>query len=200
MQVKATVHYFYTLGTLGAGGVTYTRWGSSSCSNSTGAQLVYNGSAAGTWFSNSGGGAEKICLPNDPDYLSGTTGLPSTESNIYGAEYEFGLGPQAIRSVWPYTAPCAVCHVPNRAAAIMVPAKSSCPPSWSMEYYGYLTTESDHHHRSSFNCVDVNPEVVPGTGADSNGALFYFVSSTCTGIACPPYENGRILSCAVCTK
>ena len=84
----------------------------------------------------------------------------------------------------------------------MVPAKSLCPPSWTMEYYGYLTSEYySGHYRSSFNCIDVNPEGIPGTSGNEDGALFYYVGVDCGyGLDCPPYEDNRILSCAVCTK
>ena len=197
-------HYSYCyvltegfIGTSGVSGVTYTRWGNSSCPSSTGAQLVYARRAGGTFYQRTGGGAEKLCLPNDPDYLPGTTGV-SVTTNIYGAEYEFSGGP--IRNSLNHNVPCAVCYVPTRVTAIMVPTKSLCPPSWTREYYSYLTTEHFTHHRSSFNCIDVNPEIIPGTSANTDGALFYYVESTCTGLACPPYQSGRVLSCAVCTK
>ena len=73
-------------------GATYTIWGKSSCPSSTGAQLVYAGRAGGNLFSQSGGGAEKLCLPKDPDYLPGTTGYTAL-SHMYGGEYEFRSGP-----------------------------------------------------------------------------------------------------------
>ena len=84
----------------------------------------------------------------------------------------------------------------------MIPAQIQCPPTWTREYYGYLSTERAGHHRSSFNCVDVNPEVIGNSGANGEGALFYYALSACdsNGLSCPPYENGRILSCVVCTK
>ena len=180
------------------GGVTYTRWGSSSCDNSTEAELVYAGRAGGTWFAHSGGAAEKVCLPDDPDYLPETTGV-TVNNFIDGAEYEFNSGPNS--NIYEHNVPCAICFVPTRATAMMVPAKSLCPPSWTREYYGYLTTEHDNNRRSSFDCLDVNPEVIPGTGADSiNATTFNYVDTTRNGLACPLYENGRILSCAVCTK
>ena len=179
--------------------MTYTRWGNSSCPSSTGAQLVYAGRAGGTTHLSDGGAAEKLCLPNDPDYLPRTEGFSGLSSHIYGAEYQPYGGLNS--NVHDHDVPCAVCHVPTRATVIMVPAKSLCPSSWTREYYGYLTTEHDGHHRSSFNCIDINPEVIPGTSADNgDGALFYYVGATCNGLPCPPYENGRILSCAVCTK
>ena len=82
----------------------------------------------------------------------------------------------------------------------MIPAKTQCPSSWTREYYGYLTAQSDSHYRSSYECVDSSPKATPGSSGHHNGALFYYVGGTCNGLACHPYESSRILSCTVCTK
>ena len=82
----------------------------------------------------------------------------------------------------------------------MIPAKTTCPPSWTQEYYGYLMSERYAHHRTMFECVDSDPVSVPGSAASTNGVLFYFVESRSNGIACPPYEDGKELACTVCTK
>ena len=198
-RVNSYTMHGYIL-TIGVSGVTYTRWGSSSCPNSTEAQLVYAGRAIGTKHNTQGGGAEKLCLPNDPDYLPGTTGhRQSGISHIHGAEYEFFVN-TPNRNVDNQVAACAICHVPTRATVIMVPGKTLCPSSWTREYYGYLTTERETYYRSIFTCIDVNAEGVAGAGINTEGAHFYYAGTTCTGIACPPYEDNRILSCAVCTK
>ena len=85
---------------------------------------------------------------------------------------------------------------------IMVPAKTECPSSWTREYYGYLMTEREHtsHHRSSFDCVDVSPDTVPGGSGSTDGALFQYVKATCNGLQCPPYEANKVVTCVVCTK
>ena len=188
-----------TSDTSSATGTTYTRWGKVSCPSDNGTELLYAGKAGGAKYSTRGGGVEKLCLPDNPDYLPGTTGF-ARNALIYGAEYEFYSGSGPVTNVYNHIAPCAVCYVPNRATAVMIPAKTECPSSWTREYYGYLTSERDAYHRSSFTCVDVNPEFVPGTSVNTEGALFYYTSSTCIGLNCPPYENNRILSCVVCTK
>ena len=83
----------------------------------------------------------------------------------------------------------------------MIPAKTTCPTSWTREYYGYLMSDRYGHRRTMFECVDRYAESVPGTAASRGGALFYFVESRCNyGIACPPYADGRELACTVCTK
>ncbi len=84
----------------------------------------------------------------------------------------------------------------------MIPAKVNCPSSWTREYYGYLMTERFDLNRNSFECVDVDAEILAGSvmgGGD--GAFFYFTESRCaSGNNCPPYVEGRELPCVVCTK
>ena len=183
-------------------GVTYIRWGKNSCPNVTGTELVYAGRASGSEHRNQGGGAEKLCLPTDPDYINDprSTGGPPI-SSLHGVEYHAINGPN--QNVYEHNVPCAVCYASTRTAMIMIPAKTQCPSSWTREYYGYLMTEREHqnHHRSSFDCVDVNPDVVPGAGANTEGALYQYVIASCnTGIQCPPFVSNKVLSCAVCTK
>ena len=159
---------------------------------------MYSGRAGGTSWSDQGGAAEKICLPDNPDYTNDTFGTVGTNV-VSGAEYEFHSSLHS--SLSQHNAPCALCYVPTRATAIMVPAKTACPSSsWTREYYGYLTTEHRNTRRSSYTCLDINPEAVGGTNTSTNPALLYFSSTDCNGLSCPPYQTNRVLSCAVCTK
>ena len=181
--------------------MTYTRWGKTSCPNSTGAQLVYSGRAGGTKYNSQGGSAETICIPENPDYIPETAQvIVPWFSTVQGAEYEFFAGP--LENHTQYNAPCAVCDVPSRSRAIMIPAKTMCPPSWTREYYGYLTTDAEvhAHQRSSYTCLDISPESIAGTSANTDPLLIHYTITNCNGLSCPPFENGRILSCAVCTK
>ena len=57
------------------GGVVYIRWGKTSCPNVTGTELVYAGRAGGSWYRHTGGGANYLCMPNDPDYLAYQSGV-----------------------------------------------------------------------------------------------------------------------------
>ena len=183
-------------------GVTYIRWGKNSCPTTPGTTRVYEGRAGGTRYIIQGGGAEKLCLPLDPDYIDAprSTSTSIYYSTLHGAEYELHNGP--LHNLFEHNVPCAVCYASTRATMIMVPAKTQCPSSWTREYYGYLMTERGitGHHRSSFDCVDVNPGVVPGGTGNTDGALFYYVIATCNGLQCPPYQANRVVSCAVCTK
>ena len=85
----------------------------------------------------------------------------------------------------------------------MIPARTSCPTGWTTEYYGYLMSQGsywDNRHRTSFECIDKDQDSVPGSQADTDGALFYHVEANCNGIPCPPYNNYKELNCVVCTK
>ena len=97
-------------------GVTFTRWGKILCPNATGAQLVCTRRAGGTCFNRRGGAAEKVCMPEDPNYTSETAGLSSEHNQMFGSEYQFNAGPQNLRGLYQYNVPCAVCYVPTRAA------------------------------------------------------------------------------------
>ena len=178
-----------------SGGVTYTRWGKSSCPNVTGTELVYAGRAGGSYFRHTGGGANYLCMPLDPWYnLTHAAGVRD-HSYVYGAEYE-----NPLQGSHQHNVPCAVCYVSTRETVLMVPAKSSCPTSWTREYYGYLMSDYKGHHRTTFECVDKDQESVSGSQANTDGALFYHVEASCNGMACPPYVAEKELNCVVCTK
>ena len=184
------------------GGVVYTRWGKNSCPNVTGTELVYAGRAGGSWFSHTGGGANYLCMPNDPDYLTYQPGVQGW-SYVYGTEYETGGTP--LKAVHNHNVPCAVCYASTRVAVTMIPAKTQCPSTWTLEYSGYLMSAykgdaCNPHYRTMFECVDKNAGSVPGSAPNTNGAMFLHVEASCTGMPCPPYDPQKELTCAVCTK
>ena len=184
-------------GPANGGGVTYTRMGKTTCRQ--GAERIYEGYAASGWYNHKGNGANYLCLPKDPQYLS--TANPAADSYLFGAEYEtsnrvFG------KTTHDYNVPCAVCFAPKKSTKLMIPAKTSCPKSWTREYYGYLMTEYyGHYANKQYECVDHYPDVIAGSARNRNGALFYFVEAVCNhGLPCGPYVAGRAVTCAVCTK
>ena len=180
-----------------AGGVVYVRWGHNSCPSS-GAQLVYTGRAGGAGYSQNGG-SNPQCLPLDPNYLKYQPNK-QTHSYIYGAEYE--ETDFVVANSHDTDVPCAVCFVATRNAVYMMPAKYTCPEDWTTEYYGYLMAERSHpsHKRSLFSCVDKSLTSVIGSKHNHDGFLFYRVEGRCGSLPCPPYEETKELTCAVCTK
>ena len=185
------------------GGVVYTRWGRTTCPSTSGTQLLYAGRAAGSFYDQSGGGANYLCLPEQPQYSTYTAGSQGGRAYLYGAEYQTGNGyaNSPLRSFHDHNVPCAVCYTSTRETVVMIPARLTCPSSWTREYYGYLMAERYSHNRSTFECVDRYPQSVPGSIANTNGALFYHTEVGCShGIPCPPYDTQKKLTCVVCTK
>ena len=184
----------------GNGGVTYTIWGKITCPK--GAELIYRGYAGGGFYNQKGNGANFLCLPKDPQYLSRTA--PTWQSYLYGSEYETN-NKIFRKTTQNYNVPCAVCYVANKSTKLVIPAKVTCPKLWTREYYGYLMTEYHNHIRNAvYECVHVSPDVIPGSAKNTNGALFYFVEAVCgRGLPCGPYGPyiaKRAVTCVVCTK
>ena len=185
------------------GGVVYTRWGKRTCPSVAGTTLVYSGRVGGTWYAHKGGAANHLCMPDDPDYLSYQPGVQGY-SYVYGAEYETFTGSGApLSAVHNHNVPCAVCYASTRVAVTMIPAKTRCPSTWTLEYTGYLMSETrlyNGRQRTMYECIDKNPDSVPGSASNTDGAVFYHVEASCNGMLCPPYDPQKELTCAVCTK
>ena len=183
------------------GGVTYTRWGKTSCSTVSGTELVYAGITAGSEHrGHSGGGANYLCMPHNPQYGRYQPGVQGY-SPIFGTEYQTYAG-SPLASSLDHNVPCAVCYVSTRETALMLPARLECPTSWTLEYSGYLMSayKNGDHYRTMFECEDSDPDTIPGSSANTDGAQFFHTEATCNGLPCGPYDPQKELTCAVCTK
>ena len=186
-----------------SGGAVYTRWGRTVCPATSGTELVYKGLAAGPKYDQTGGGANYLCITEEPQYLSKTipkySANPNFISYLYGTEYQV----PGFSSINNHNVPCAVCYTSQRSSKLMIPGRITCPQSWTEEYEGYLITEyRTHLHTKVYECVDKDGETVPG-GQDDNGnsARFNLVGAVCNvGLPCPPYVANRPITCVVCTK
>ena len=182
------------------GGVVYTRWGRTTCPSTPGTELLYAGRLGGTFHNVQGGAANYLCMPEHPEYFQYTAGVQGA-SIVVGAEYETGWnGGGPLQSVSHHNIPCALCYVSARETVVMLPAKIQCPSSWTLEYNGYLLTNHYGHRRGMFECMDMNPESVPGSAANVDAVLLYHTEAGCNGLPCPPYDPQKELACAVCTK
>ena len=182
-----------------SGGVVYTHWGRTTCPSTPGTQLVYSGRAAGSHNNNKGGGSDILCMPDDPEYSVYAAGVQGT-STIYGAEYHSRTD-QPFGDVHLDNIPCGVCSG-IQSKVLMIPAKMNCPTNWQREYYGYLMApHTTGDYRAAFLCVDKDPEVVAGQGHNnplSNNP--HHVEASCDGLACPPYDQEKEITCVVCTN
>ena len=155
------------------------------------------GYVAKSRYTHTGGGVNYLCLHNDPQWPDVTTSNFESGDRIYGVEYETLTGIDS--STYNDDAPCAVCHVDGRGDDLMIPGQRSCPQNWTKEYEGLLVTSHYSHKKSTFVCLDRNPEVVAGGEEDKNGGLFYTVQAACGSLPCPPYVSGFEIACVVCT-
>ena len=179
------------------GGLTYVRWGRTVCREQTVA--VYVGRAASSRWDAPGGTSDYICLTNNPAYGDDNHDGSQRFSTLHGVEYEtFADAP--LSGLRNHNAPCVLCHVTSQNAVFMLPGSRSCPDTWTIEYSGYLMTSYGGAGRRSAVCVDKDAEMLDGEGPNTNGALFYHIEATCNGLQCPPYDEEKELTCAVCSK
>ena len=177
-----------------SGGVTYVRWGRTTCPNTMDTELVYAGRAAGGLKENTGGTSDILCLPEQPEYMNFTQDL-AARSTINGVEYQTNYD-QPLYDVYEQNVPCVICHATQRESSLMIPARISCPDTWTLEYSGYLMTAHDSEKgRQSATCVDKDPKTVPGEADHTRGTRFQHIKATCNGIQCPPYDSQKELTC-----
>ncbi|XP_065907801.1 uncharacterized protein [Dysidea avara] len=176
------------------GVVTYVRWGNSTCPN--GADTIYSGVVAGSGYRDAGAAVDPLCLPPNPQYLKSQSGYQGY-AKLFGAEYQLHAN-SPIDHADNRNVPCSLCQAYGRTNKIMIPSHYECPPGWNTEYHGYLMAG---RHTSSaatqYTCMDKSLEQIPGSGADTDGYLFYTVEAYCNHfIPCSDKE----LTCVVCTK
>ena len=164
--------------TIGEGGVTYIRWGRTSCPTVDGTEDVYNGITAGSYHGHTGGGSNYICMVKEARYHSRSV-TRGSGSYIYGTEYE--TAGNALNSLNNNNVPCAACHVTTRSAQLMIPGTDQCPGGWTSEYTGWLMSEHyTHKGRTMYVCVDKDAQPVPHLGAHDNGiAQMYHTTVGC---------------------
>ena len=170
------------------------------------------GYAAGPHFNEAGSGSNFLCLPESPEWKNYIDGKQQSGS-IYGIEYElFNTGDPHPRNnifsennsdgpLYNKPAPCAICYVQGRSTVVMVPARTQCPDGWTLEYPGYIVsqTSGQQRHRSNYICWDEAPEVAVG-GTQQDQAVIYPVEVKCGSLPCSVYTSGRELTCVVCSK
>ena len=174
--------------------VTYIRWGNSTCPY--GADTIYSGAVAGSWYDHTGAAVDPLCLPPDPQYLKYQSTYEGY-ARLYGAEYELPNGSPMDRSN-NRNVPCALCQVYGRTNKIMIPSHYECPSGWRREYYGYLMAGAhDHKAATQYTCVDEKVEQIPRSGTSTDGRRFYTVEAQCGHqIPC----GNKEVTCVVCTK
>lgn len=119
---------------------------------------------------------------------------------MYGAEYEDSAVKRG--EARPHQdVPCAMC-VGRYSASLMIPSSTQCTDGWTKVYQGMLATGNHTDHAAAqYICVDQNPQSLEG-GSDVQepGKRMLGVTARCGSLQCPPYKEGMLLTCVVCTK
>nr|XP_022292603.1 short-chain collagen C4-like isoform X3 [Crassostrea virginica] len=179
--------------------VVYTRWGKETCPS--GAELVLSGFTGGSWYDHRGAAVEPLCLPKDPQWGVYKNGVDKWRAFVFGAEYETQTFTGSTVSLQHHDVPCAVCLTRGRSVIKMFPARRTCYSGWKLEYQGYLM--AGYHSfpaGTQYTCIDSNADTLHGGQSEKNGMLFYYVEARCGSLKCPPYVEGRELTCVVCSK
>ena len=150
------------------------------------------GVVGGKYYTNKGSGTNRLCLTKTPQFddavsVSGSYGF------IYGTEYE------DIPGHHDHNVPCSVCLV-QQSTTIMVPGTLSCPPGWVTQYKGHLFSAYYNHFATEYVCIDGAPENDESGAANTDGHLIYHVIAQCGALPCPPYVQGKVVTCVVCSK
>ena len=177
--------------------MVYTHWGRTTCPNTQGTELVYEGIMAGSAWNDTGGSSNYDCLHIQPEFLATTPGVQfDGRGFIYATEYQIRDNPPAFGNMRYHDVPCSVCYSSGRTA---IPGRTSCPSSWTREYYGYWMAAKNTRNSRVPVCVDVNAQPVPNSQTNYYASELYFLETRCPGL-CPPYSDGAEVTCVVCTK
>ena len=179
--------------------MVYTHWGRTTCPNTQGTELVYEGRVAASEHNEPGGSSHYLCLHTQPQFLATIHGVQSHRGYLYATDYRTLESPPALGHKAYHDVPCAVCYSSGRTATITIPGRTSCPSSWTQEYYGYLMAERYKHNARAPVCVALNAQSVPNSQADYQSSRLFFLETRCPGL-CPPYSDGAEIACVVCTK
>ena len=177
---------------------TYVRWGRSTCPATPGTEILYSGKAAGSRFDQPGGGANYLCMPLTVQYAGFQPGVQINRAFLYGLDYAIIEGPLvAVNGLDP---PCAVCQIRDKSSTLMIPGRLTCPKGWTLEYSGYLMSTLSFFPRTTYLCVDGEPEAFQDSVDDIvNVGLFSHVEASCSTLPCPPYEEGKEVTCVLCS-
>ena len=104
--------------------VTCIRWGNSTCPY--GADTIYSGLVAGSYYSHEGDAGDPLFLPPDPQYYSLYHDGYQDFGLLYGVEYQ-QRSSSPINHADNRNVPCALCQVYGRNNKIIIPTYYECP-------------------------------------------------------------------------
>lgn len=125
----------------------------------------------------------------------------NVDTNLYGVETDIN---GFIPTIADHDMSFAICFTPGRTSVLTVPGQKSCPVGWVEEYWGYLMANGSGYgsvwQPTQYICADNQPVGVPGGEADNGQSVVYLVGAMCGSLKCPPYIEGKPLTCVVCSR
>ena len=83
----------------------------------------------------------------------------------------------------------------------MIPGTNTCLPGWTEEYTGYIMAGLESNPGSSeYICVDSSRGYISSTNSNDNENVIYYSVAKCGALPCPPFKDGKLVTCVVCTK
>ena len=128
-----------------------------------------------------------LCLPEIPEFDQSVSGslknILNDRLKISGFSRHFT---------------CALCQVQMISSVQMIPAKTTCPKEWKLQYEGILVATGS---MQSQNVCMEKSAMINGGLEDSRGQGPYLTPVTveCGRIPCPPYKQNDYLPCVVCS-
>ena len=189
-------------------GVVYTIWGRPVCLLGAGRETIYPGWAASPHHHDSGGGANYMCLPDNPAFASAANTDSEVQTKV--AAVKLMTANEPLEPVDGSYLSCAQCYVPQ-AVGLMIPGQNTCPDDWVLEYAGYLMSakdtdstnvdpdEADQHFRSEYICVIEPDDNVGDDIVNEWEAEIYHVHIDCDAGGSLDCDESGPLPCAVCT-
>ncbi|XP_048577314.1 uncharacterized protein LOC116619038 isoform X1 [Nematostella vectensis] len=197
----------------------FVRWGKPHCNVYNRAQttIIYTGRVASPHHTESGGGANYMCLPDKAFYTNPANISRVDRAFLYPVKYgpvqkAYQKYPDHILAIMSpeerkkhsepldnKDVPCAMCQIDGATSSIMIPAHNICPPMWKKQYHGYLLSQKHNAEKTEYICVDIEAEGV-ASSQDHPGASYLHLSEfKCTSGSCfGSYRTNEALTCVVC--
>ncbi|VDI15949.1 Hypothetical predicted protein [Mytilus galloprovincialis] len=176
------------------------------CSEIKQTRTKSEGFVGGASHNDSGSQVNMLCVPTQPQYAINNKKAdnhPWLGGTIYSMHQMDTPNTALDQSKYTlYGIPCTVCRARDKTSVIMIPGRKECTSDWEKEYNGYLFGGNPKFKSGSeYVCIDEVPERRKKATSWSEKPILKPVHSKCNEVMpCPPFIDGRVLTCVVCSK
>jgi len=177
---------------LDGSGSTFVRWGALTCPDSS--ELIYKGFGAGSHHGHAGGGANFLCLVEDPSDAPDTNTGNNNQAILYGMEWrDHYVGAYQNHG----DVGCSTCSFSG--ATYTKWGSTECESGHTTLYAGNVMSSHHGHYRSEWICVDPLRQVhSKSNNGHQTSALLYLAEYECGALPCGPFDTHKEVACAVC--